>query len=159
MGEVVGSCVCLKSQLQLSNYFLLQDYFESNIGYGSGSSEPTFYFNYAIYASSQFIILVLTECFELDYRFDDVLDLNKNAFASHHVTYFKLNFSHFFQLLLQTQIICPFFTFKALLNRLGLLSHNVSVFKQHFLLYSYHSFWIGIVWIVFKTHFEPDASL
>lgn len=81
MGEIIGCCVSLQSELQLSDYFLFDSYFKSNVRNRSRIVEPALYLNQSVS-----FLAVIDVLFDSVYCFDDILDGTKDALPSHHVT-------------------------------------------------------------------------
>ena len=81
MSEGIGCYISLKGQLKLCNDSLIQGEFECDVRNGDFFGEPTLYFQdpepFGIFINKTFYILN---------SFNDILDLQKSALASDHIT-------------------------------------------------------------------------
>lgn len=87
MGEQVGSCVGLQSQLQLGHYSLLQGYFKSDVGNGDGVGEPALHLRQPVTVSV--ILNVIPDFVD---SFDNVDNGAEGALTSYHITDFEFDF-------------------------------------------------------------------
>jgi hypothetical protein len=81
MSEIIGCCISLQSELQLSDYFLFNGYLNSNVRNRNRIIESTLNLNKSIYCGP-----VIDISFDFVNCFNDVFNRAKDALASHHVT-------------------------------------------------------------------------
>ena len=82
MSEVVCSCISLNGELKLRNNLLIDGDLESYIADWLRVGEPALDLN----DPKTFFLIVSNKLFDLVDRDDDVLNLEKHAFPSDHVT-------------------------------------------------------------------------
>ena len=107
MSEGIGCYISLKGQLKLCNDSLIQGEFECDVRNGDFFGEPTLYFQdpepFGIFINKTFYILN---------SFNNILDLQKSALASDHITDRELDILPVLQLLLDFLLIFCILSFQ-----------------------------------------------